>query len=43
VDERTILVDAADPDTPTMTFGAFDPAGRPQVLYSMLWALPRVS
>ena len=43
VDERTFLVDAADPDTPTVTFGAFDPAGRPQVLYSMLWGLPRTS
>ncbi len=42
VDERTFLVDAADPDTPTVTFGAFDTAGRPQVLYSMLWGLPRL-
>ncbi len=42
VDERTFLVDAADPDNPTVTFGAFDPAGRPQVLYSMLWGLPRL-
>ena len=30
LDERTFLVDAADPDNPTVTFGAFDaaPAGR---------------
>lgn len=42
VDERTFLVDAADPDTPTVTFGAFDAAERPQVLYSMLWGLPRL-
>ena len=42
LDERTFLVDAADPDTPTVTFGAFDPGGRPQVLYSMLWGLPRL-
>ena len=42
LDERTFLVDAADPDNPTVTFGAFDPAGRPQVLYLMLWGLPRL-
>jgi hypothetical protein len=42
VDERTFVVDPADPDTPTVTFGAFDTAGRPQVLYEMLWGLPRV-
>jgi CubicO group peptidase (beta-lactamase class C family) len=41
LDERTFLVAPADPDNPTMTFGAFDPAGRPQVLYDMLWGLPR--
>jgi hypothetical protein len=27
----------ADPDSPTMTFGAFDASGRPGVLYQMLW------
>lgn len=43
LDERTFLVDAADPDNPTVTFGAFDAAGRPQVLYLMLWGLPRVN
>jgi hypothetical protein len=42
LDERTFLVDAADPDTPTVTFGGFDAAGRPQVIYLMLWGLPRV-
>ena len=42
VDERTFLVDAAEPDNPTITFGAFDAAGRPQVLYIMLWGLPRL-
>ncbi len=33
LDERTFLVDADDPDTPTVTFGAFDATGRPGVLY----------
>jgi hypothetical protein len=42
LDERTFLVDAADPDTPTVTFGAYDAAGRPRVLYLMLWGLPRL-
>ncbi|MEJ7570360.1 MAG: hypothetical protein WKF41_19125 [Gaiellaceae bacterium] len=42
LDERTFLVDAMDPDNPTVTFGAFDAAGRPLVLYLMLWGLPRV-
>jgi CubicO group peptidase (beta-lactamase class C family) len=42
LDERTFLVDATDPDTPTLTFGAFDAAGRPRVLYDMLWGLPRL-
>jgi CubicO group peptidase (beta-lactamase class C family) len=41
VDERTFLVDAADPDTPTVTFGELDDRGRPGVVYDMLWALPR--
>jgi CubicO group peptidase (beta-lactamase class C family) len=39
--DRTFLVDPADPDNPTVTFGAFDPAGQPGVLYDMLWGLPR--
>jgi CubicO group peptidase (beta-lactamase class C family) len=42
LDERTFLLDAADPDNPTMTFGAYDATGRPQVLYDMLWGLPRL-
>jgi CubicO group peptidase (beta-lactamase class C family) len=42
LDERTFLVDPADPDNPTVTFGAFDTAGRPRVLYDMLWGLPRL-
>jgi hypothetical protein len=43
LNQRTFLIDAANPDTPTVTFGAFDDAGRPQALYVMLWGLPRVS
>jgi hypothetical protein len=43
LDERTFLVDALDPDTPTMTFGGFDAAGRPGVLYLMIWGLPRLA
>jgi CubicO group peptidase (beta-lactamase class C family) len=41
LDGRTFLVDGTDPDTPTVTFDAYDAAGRPQVLYLMLWGLPR--
>ena len=41
VDDRTFLIDAADPDNPTVTFADFDETGRPHVLYLMLWALPR--
>lgn len=41
IDPSTFVVDPADPDAPTMTFGAFDAAGRPNVLYLMLWGLPR--
>jgi hypothetical protein len=41
LDERTFLVDAADPDSPTVTFGVFDAGDRPMVLYDMLWGLPR--
>ena len=40
--ERTFVVDPMDPDTPTVTFGAFDAAGRPRVLYDMLRGLPRL-
>jgi CubicO group peptidase (beta-lactamase class C family) len=43
LDERTFLVDPADPDNPAVTFGAFGAAaGRPRVLYDMLWGLPRL-
>ena len=42
LDERTFVTDPADPDSPTVTFGAFDAAGRPRVLYDMLWGLPRL-
>ena len=42
IDESTFLVDAHDPDAPTMTFGAFDGDGRPGVLYQLLWGLPRI-
>jgi hypothetical protein len=42
LDGRSFLVDRADPDIPALTFGAFDGAGRPQVLYHMLWGLPRL-
>jgi hypothetical protein len=41
LDDRTFLVDADDPDNPTMTFGGFDTGGRPAVLDEMLWGLPR--
>ena len=41
IDDRTFALDASDPDTPTVTFGAFDERGRPHALYLMLWALPR--
>lgn len=43
IDERTFLVDPADPDNPTVTFGAFDTEERPRVLYLMLWGLPRLA
>ena len=42
IDERIFVVDSNDPDNPTVTFGAFDAAGRPHVLYIMLWGLPRL-
>ena len=42
IGDRTFLVDPEDPDNPTVTFGAFDDAGRPGVLYVMLWGLPRI-
>jgi CubicO group peptidase (beta-lactamase class C family) len=42
VDGSTFVVDPADPDTPTVTFAAFDAEGRPNALYLMLWGLPRL-
>jgi hypothetical protein len=42
LDDRTFVVDAGDPDVPTVTFDGFDASGRPGVLYQMLWGLPRV-
>jgi CubicO group peptidase (beta-lactamase class C family) len=42
LDARAFVVDAADPDTPAVTFGAFDADGRPGVLYDMLWGLERL-
>jgi len=41
IDEGVFLVDPNDPDNPAVTFGAFDAEGRPQLLYVMLWGLPR--
>lgn len=35
------VVDPEDPDVPTITFGYFDPMGCPQVIYLMLWGMPR--
>jgi hypothetical protein len=42
IDDRTFLIDADNPDTPTVTFGPFDGSGHPGALYDMLWGLPRV-
>jgi CubicO group peptidase (beta-lactamase class C family) len=42
LDRRTFLVDRDDPDTPTITFDDFDLAGRPGVLYDMVWGLGRL-
>jgi CubicO group peptidase (beta-lactamase class C family) len=39
---RTFIVNALDPDNPTVTFGELDAHGRPRVLYLMLWGLPRI-
>jgi CubicO group peptidase (beta-lactamase class C family) len=41
LNDRVFVVDPADPDSPTVTFGAFDSAGRPGMLYDVLWGLPR--
>ena len=43
VDGRAFITDRTDPDSPTVTFGDFDGLGRPQVLYEMLWGLPRIA
>jgi CubicO group peptidase (beta-lactamase class C family) len=40
--DRVFLVDANDPDNPTVTFGPFDADERSETLYTMLWGLPRV-
>ena len=42
LDRRTFLLDRDDPDTPTITFDDFDRAGRPGVLYDMVWGLGRL-
>jgi CubicO group peptidase (beta-lactamase class C family) len=42
VDDRSFLVDARDPDNPSVPFGALDSSGRPGARYVMLWELPRV-
>jgi CubicO group peptidase (beta-lactamase class C family) len=42
LDDHTFLVNPMDPDNPTVTFGAFDATARPQVLYLMLWGVPRL-
>jgi CubicO group peptidase (beta-lactamase class C family) len=39
LDDRTFVVDAGDPDVPTVTFDGFDASGRPGVLYQMLWGV----
>jgi CubicO group peptidase (beta-lactamase class C family) len=41
IDDRTFLLDPTDDDWPTITFDGFDAEGRPGVLYTMLWGLPR--
>lgn len=43
LDRRAFLVDRDDPDTPTITFDDFDSAGRPGVLYDMVWGLGRLA
>lgn len=41
IDRRVFVIDRSNPDTPTMTFDAFDGDGRPHVVYRMLWGFPR--
>ena len=43
LDRKTFLLDREDPDTPTVTFADFDRAGRPGVLYDMVWGLGRLT
>jgi CubicO group peptidase (beta-lactamase class C family) len=43
LDRTTFLVDRDDPDTPTIVFDDFDSAGRPGVLYDMVWGLERLT
>jgi CubicO group peptidase (beta-lactamase class C family) len=43
IDDRTFLIDAQDPDSPTVTFGENGDDGRPCALYSMLWGFPRIA
>ncbi len=42
LDRRTFLLDRDHPDTPTISFDDFDRAGRPGVLYDMVWGLGRL-
>ena len=42
LDRESFLIDRDDPDTPTITFADFDQAGRPGVLYDMVWGLGRL-
>jgi CubicO group peptidase (beta-lactamase class C family) len=39
--DGVFLVDSNNPDNPTVTFAGFDAAGHSQVIYLMLWGLPR--
>jgi hypothetical protein len=43
ITDRVFLVAPDDPDTPVLVFDDFDEDGRPQVLYSAVWAYPRAS
>jgi hypothetical protein len=42
IDDGVFLVDARNPDAPTVTFDSFDDNGRPRALYQMMWGFPRV-
>jgi CubicO group peptidase (beta-lactamase class C family) len=41
IEDCVFLLDPDEPDAPTVTFGELDASGRPQVLYQMIWAIPR--